>query len=106
MKGVIMTTTSENLIKELARDIKELLYRSRGLYGNISAFQFNDKYKNPIEDVCYSLRELGKYLEIKKVCEDATDCECIENEHDFNLVSELDWIESTRKRYEERIDKE
>ena len=102
-----MTTPSEiNLIKELARDIKELLYTSRKLYGNMSNFQFDDKYRYRIENVGYGLRELGEYLELKKVCEDETDCNCDGNEHDFNLVSELDWIETVIKNYENFVDKE
>ena len=102
-----MTTPSEiNLIKELARDIKELLYTSRKLYGNMSNFQFDDKYRYRIENVGYGLRELGEYLELKKVCEDETDCNCDGNEHDFNLVSELDWIETFIKNYENLVNKE
>ena len=102
-----MTTPSEiNLIKELARDIKELLYTSRKLYGNMSNFQFDDKYRYRIENVGYGLRELGEYLELKKVCEDETDCNCDGNEHDFNLVSELDWIETVIKNYENLVNKE
>ena len=102
-----MTTPSEiNLIKELARDIKELLYTSRKLYGNMSNFQFDDKYRYRIEDGSYSLRELGKYLELKNVCEDETDCNCDGNEHDFNLVSELDWIETVIKNYENLVNKQ